>query len=354
LARTGNYARDTAIDIFNRFVATVSLESGLRLVDNPTFVSFAAAVSLILASKVHEGKTQALTMSKFPDFKTEDLIAFESMMLSKLECKISALSTPTAFISTLVELWPDRSHHTPLKEKAEEFLAYFYEAPESTIYAPSTLAISVLLLAFSVLQLDCSSWLANVPDVCFPRHDSPAVFQGLQSSFDIDACIVHIQSICAADPAESPLTLPGCGAVPPAAISPTSVVLSSSPEAGAAGGIKDGDGDGVDGMDLADEGEFSDLAGVMTTTFTPARGARQGSGVVKATGGKPVTKVSSGHRSRADSSPRDPELYAIEADGFNASYPLLRSRSRQQQQHQTAAQLSVFRPIAVSLGMPLI
>jgi len=351
LARTGNYARDTAVDIFNRFVATISLESGLQLVDNPNFVSFAAAASLILASKVHEGKTQALSMSKFPDFKIEELIAFEGMMLSKLECKISALSTPTAFISTLVELWPDRSHHTPLKEKAEEFLSYFYESPESSIYAPSSIAISVLLLAFSVLRLDCSSWLAMVPDVCFPRADSPAIVQGLQASFDIDACICDIQSACSGvDPMESPLTLPGCTDAPAAANSPTSVVLPLSPEAGAASRDED------DSMDLADSSEDSELVGVMTKTFTPARGTGQWRGadrVVKATGGKPLTKAISvsGRRSRANSSPRDPELCAIEADGFNAPYPLLRSRSRQQQQ-QTTTQPSVFRPIS-SLGMPL-
>lgn len=125
LSTVGNYARDSAVEIFNRFLAISYYENHV-LIEDTTFVSFAAAASLILASKLHEGKT-ILTMSHFPHFKTDELIAFESMMLTKIEYKITALSTPSGFIHHLLELWPDRNQVACLQEKAELFLSEFYE-----------------------------------------------------------------------------------------------------------------------------------------------------------------------------------------------------------------------------------
>lgn len=217
LSAVSNHCRDTAIEIFNRFLA-ITLVEDAKLLHDTLYLSLAAAASLILSSKVHEGKT-ILTMAHFPHFSTEDLVAFERKMLIKIEYKISALSTPTAFIAKLLELWPDRASHHMLGAKAELFVAEFYEASESMFYAPSSLAISALLLSFSVLRIDCSDWLACIPDICFPRADNLQLEPALLFSLDIDACLTHFQSTNSVRSHLSPINLPCAGP----AVSPTSI-----------------------------------------------------------------------------------------------------------------------------------
>lgn len=206
LSAVSTHCRDTAIEIFNRFLA-ITLVEDAKLLHDTLYLSLAAAASLILSSKVHEGKAN-LTIAHFPHFSTEDLVAFERMMLIKIECKISALSTPTAFIAKLLELWPDGGAHHVLAAKADLFIAEFYEASESMFYAPSSLAISALLLSFSVLRMDCSHWLACIPDACFPRADNLQLEPALLLSLDIDACLTHFQSTNSVRSHLSPINLP--------------------------------------------------------------------------------------------------------------------------------------------------
>ena len=156
------------------------------------FVSISAASALILATKVHEGKQHALNFSHFPDFPTSSLRQFETHLLTKIGFKIHSLATPSTFVSHLVELWPDRSLHSTLQSKAEALLAEFYVDTEATRYAPSTMAIAALILTFSVLRIDCATWLASVPDVCFPGLTARADGR-LVAPLDIDGCLARFQ-----------------------------------------------------------------------------------------------------------------------------------------------------------------
>ena len=74
--------------------------------------------------------------------------------------------------------------------------------PDCMRYAPSTIAISALLLTFSKLHLDCTEWLHRLPDECLP----PKILDNIitpHSIFplediaylDIDNCLLCLQKI---------------------------------------------------------------------------------------------------------------------------------------------------------------
>lgn len=74
--------------------------------------------------------------------------------------------------------------------------------PDCMRYAPSTIAISALLLTFSKLHLDCTEWLHRLPDECLP----PKIMDNIitpHSIFplediaylDIDNCLLCLQKI---------------------------------------------------------------------------------------------------------------------------------------------------------------
>lgn len=75
--------------------------------------------------------------------------------------------------------------------------------PESLCYAPSTIAISVLLLTFSKLGVNCGEWLHCLPDEVLPPKTvwgtdlmQHPVFRNDEISFlNIDMCIVSLQRV---------------------------------------------------------------------------------------------------------------------------------------------------------------
>ena len=69
-------------------------------------------------------------------------------------------------------------------------------------YAPSTIAISALLLTFSKLRLDCTEWLHRLPDECLPpktmnQHQMQHSIFPIQdvAYLDIDNCLLCLQKI---------------------------------------------------------------------------------------------------------------------------------------------------------------
>lgn len=67
-----------------------------------------------------------------------------------------------------------------------------FSDPEYLLYAPSTVAISALLISFSVHHLPCATWLNCIPDCCLPSAENP-LFRGDPSLLDIDSCILSFE-----------------------------------------------------------------------------------------------------------------------------------------------------------------
>jgi len=118
-------SRDTSIQIFDKFLS-VSLEENDQVLVDTTYLSFAAAAAVILSSKLHEGKA-LLTMANFSYFNTADLVAFERLVLAKIEYQISPLATPSFFVRHLLSLGPSKDNLQSIMNKADKYIAEFFE-----------------------------------------------------------------------------------------------------------------------------------------------------------------------------------------------------------------------------------
>jgi hypothetical protein len=64
-------------------------------------------------------------------------------------------------------------------------------------FAPSTIAVAAILLAFSMLELNCEAWLSCVPDFCLPHPQNPLFDDPRidQRALDIDLCLQRFQTV---------------------------------------------------------------------------------------------------------------------------------------------------------------
>ena len=225
----------------DRFLAVTCRESP-QLSACEHFLSIAAASSMVLASKAHEGK-RVVTLSCFPDFPREELKAFESHLLQKIDFKVFSLCTPSSFLHHLVRLYGDAVLHGDLEVQAVALVGEFFLDTESTMFAPSTVAVAALIATFSLLHIDCAPWLAVVPDVCFARGGVKG------GALDVDACLARFQCCQSVRTQLSPIPTSGGGrdkAAP--SNSPTSVtalLLPLAEDEGVGVGVGVGLGGGV-------------------------------------------------------------------------------------------------------------
>lgn len=182
-SHSGLDARDTCIQTFDKFLCFCASEES-QLVLNAKFVSIAAAVSAIVATKLHDS-SRSLTPASFPYFKTVDLVNFERYLLDRIQYCVELDVTPILFVRYMLCVWKSgEAYHGDLFDEASALISAFWVSIESTFYAPFTIAISALLLAFSKLQLDSAEWLQYLPESCFPSDPKSSS----SSCFDIDSC----------------------------------------------------------------------------------------------------------------------------------------------------------------------
>ena len=176
-------ARDTTIQVLDGFIQKCVLDQNPFL-SNAKYISLAAAVSAIVATKVHDS-SRSLSTASFPFFKAIDLVSFERYLLEKIQYDISINNNPTLFMLNMLEAWEEgQQFHEALLREASALLSLFWLSIESITYAPFTIATSALLLSFSKLGVDPSSWLKTLPESCIPRS-SPL----LPLCFDVDRCL---------------------------------------------------------------------------------------------------------------------------------------------------------------------
>ena len=241
-------ARDTAIQIFDTYLVEALLQHP-PLQDDPKFINSAAAVALSWGMRLHSDGPGALDLTGFKELDTYDgLHAFEKQMLATLfnaaggTCMQPQMA-PACFVCELLHLIEGTpTYHPSLPAVAESLIVDFWEHGESMLLAPSTIAVAAIIMAFSVLQLDCSDWLALVPDFClYPLGDTtasaaspppsspsssssssstlplprPAVPPAIAHAFDVDCCLQCFSHVLtarrralAASPPFPPLVVP--------------------------------------------------------------------------------------------------------------------------------------------------
>jgi hypothetical protein len=201
-------ARDTSVQIFDRYFGRhLQLDPGAF--SDPEVFSTVAAVAVLLSSKFHE--SIPLSMSSFATFTPDTLSAVESKVLVTLEYNIAPLATPASFIHHMLLLWPQietvpSSFLASVSVVSCRLVGEFWESPSSCRYAPSTIALAALLLAFSSQRVDCSHWLLDcVPDACLPKEGN-TIFPCTDSHLlDIDGCLLDLQRVCCSPTPVAPL-----------------------------------------------------------------------------------------------------------------------------------------------------
>lgn len=203
-------ARDTSVQIFDRYFGR-RLQHDPGAFDDPVSFSTVAAVSVLLSSKFHESRP--LSMSSFNSFTADALSTAENAVLVVLDYNIVPLATPTSFIHHMLLLWPtfdkDAQFLTHVTDVACKMVGDFWEYAVSCRYAPSTIALAALMLAFSSLHVDCSRWLLDcVPDACLPGMGEDIFPQNGPLLLDIDSCLSELQKNCCSrnfDPSSAPM-----------------------------------------------------------------------------------------------------------------------------------------------------
>ena len=72
-----------------------------------------------------------------------------------------------------------------LTATADIYIADFYCARRSMLFAPSTIAVCSIISSFSTLRMDCTDWLDCVPDRCLRRSGNDVY----NSLLNIDKCL---------------------------------------------------------------------------------------------------------------------------------------------------------------------
>ena len=121
-----------------------------------------------------------------------ELVPFQGIFLQKINFEIYVNATPTSCVHIFLGLWDgDKELKKTLTSTADIYIADFYCARSSMLFAPSTIAICALIISFSTLRMDCTPWLDCVPDICLRRTGNNTN----NSLFDIDKCLDIFQRI---------------------------------------------------------------------------------------------------------------------------------------------------------------
>jgi hypothetical protein len=109
------------------------------------------------------------------------LVTIDNLKLKSLLCKTAE--------SLICEFWTGK----PVNQAKSVLYDFdnFFLVPESVLYAPSTIAITAVATAFSILEISCESWMQSVPEV----YLSCAVPSHQTSLFDVADCFKSFSTL---------------------------------------------------------------------------------------------------------------------------------------------------------------
>eukprot|EP01039_Chlorochromonas_danica_P003230 gene3230-3538_t len=186
--------RDTTLRIFDTYIATVYQEQS-DILQNPTRLAFTAAASLILSSKLLCANSP-LTAACLQNFITEELENFEREVVIKTTGLFSPQCTPSAFLPFILDQCKSIENRDALQELAISVIGEFLEDSLSLLFAPSTIAISAVIVSLSLLHKPVDTLLANLPQFMLTSANQP-FFQDEKAPYlDLQLCNKFISRLC--------------------------------------------------------------------------------------------------------------------------------------------------------------
>ena len=142
-------------------------------------------------------------MTNFPHFEREQLLEFERRLLLMIGFRITPQATPSACVRSMLGMWGGRVGAARTSDEvilaaADALVAAFWKDLASLRFAPSTIALSALLLTFSRFRMDCSDWLQTLPDECFPPPgpgDHAFLARDELAFLNVDQCLSAMQRV---------------------------------------------------------------------------------------------------------------------------------------------------------------
>jgi hypothetical protein len=172
---------------------TISLAENPNVLAEESLITLAAASAILISAKLHGEKTK-LNMSNFPSFSSAELRAFEILLLNKIGGHMNMLLVPSSFVRHLLGVFPEIEHlHSEICEITHLYIATFQEHAAYLLFAPSTVAISALLIAFSICEVESEVWLkTRIPDSCLPSKQNP---YDCDSMLDMLKCLTYFEEV---------------------------------------------------------------------------------------------------------------------------------------------------------------
>lgn len=170
LARESDDARDMSMRIFDLYLTKCYMDKP-QILQDTCFISFAAATSIVLGSKLQNFRSP-INASSLTAFNTEDVLSNEKDILSAISTRISPLTTPSYYLYYAISLCSDLVRdEEQLIKLATVVIGDFWEDPASLLYAPSTVAVSALIVCLSMLGISCQPFLEKLPEFFFPNGE---------------------------------------------------------------------------------------------------------------------------------------------------------------------------------------
>lgn len=177
---------DLSIQVFDRYISLVYATDNSCL-GSTGFLCHTAACSVLLAAKLMDsGARQRINMTKFHLFNTESLISHERQILIALG-SVFPLCTPRSFAALIVACCPTPVDSRALLGCVDSIVKEFEEHRHFLKFAPSTVAISSLIVGFACLHANCDDWLASVPNFCLPLEGN-TLFADSPDALNIEKC----------------------------------------------------------------------------------------------------------------------------------------------------------------------
>lgn len=116
----------------------------------------------------------------------------------KAGSRISPLCSPSSYLHFAVELCQGIAEEDKLMKIANVLIGEFWEEASSLLFAPSTIAISAVIVALSVMNINCEAFLDKVPDYFFPGYSKEFFLEGDGQKIkflDCDACVKALEKV---------------------------------------------------------------------------------------------------------------------------------------------------------------
>lgn len=115
--------------------------------------------------------------ASFSAFNTEELALFERQVVMQAGARMSPLCTPSSFVPFILRHCREVGDVGLLSELAIGIIGDFLEDPLSMVFAPSTVAVSAVIVSLSVMHLSADALLATLPQFLLLASPGQPFFQ---------------------------------------------------------------------------------------------------------------------------------------------------------------------------------